>query len=142
MKNNLLVVAIKMACDAHSGQVDKGNQPYILHSLAVMARVDSIEEKMVAVLHDVLEDSTLFTTKDMLEAGIPGTVIEALHCITKRKEESYWDYLNRVKSNPIATKVKIADLTENSNLDRIPNPTSKDRQRLEKYKSALEFLQS
>jgi hypothetical protein len=120
----LLALAITLANQAHAGQLDKAGKPYISHPLTVMSQMNTPESKIVAVLHDAIEDSDL-----------------TIAAITKRDGEPYEDYILRVKSNAIARKVKIADVTHNMDISRIANPTEKDFQRLEKYKKVLSELQ-
>ncbi|GBO55817.1 guanosine-3',5'-bis(Diphosphate) 3'-pyrophosphohydrolase [Pseudanabaena sp. lw0831] len=135
----LLALAISIANQAHAGQLDKAGKPYILHPLTVMAQMDTRESKIVAVLHDAIEDSDL-KIEDLVKQGFPEFITEAIAAITKVEGEQYEDYILRVKSNAIARKVKIADVTHNMNISRISNPTEKDFQRLEKYKIVLQKL--
>lgn len=134
-----LAIAIAIATKAHEGQVDKAGKPYIAHPLKLMAQMDSLESKIVAVLHDAIEDSEL-TIQDLVKEGFPSSITEAIAAITKLDGESYADYILRVKANPIAIKVKIADLKHNLDLSRIPNPTEQDFQRLAKYQQVLQEL--
>lgn len=137
-----LDAAIAFAKEAHAGKKDKGGKDYIQHLLRVMAVVDGEHEKMTAVLHDIIED-TLNTEDDLRKKGIPEAVIEAVDALTKEEEgETYEGYLGRIKANPIATKVKLADLRDNMNLDRLIEITATDLERQEKYKMALATLQS
>lgn len=135
----LLNLAIAIANHSHAGQLDKAGKPYISHPLTVMAQMDTLEGKIVAVLHDAIEDSDL-TIADLLRQGFPEFITDAIAAITKLDGELYEDYILRVKSNAIARKVKIADVTHNMDLSRIANPTEKDFQRLEKYKKILQEL--
>lgn len=137
--NEQLSEAILLATKHHDGQVDKSNQPYILHPLFVMNAVKDIKEKIVAVLHDIIEDTEV-TEEDLIIHGFDFDIVQAVVAMTKVKGETYHEYLNRVKCNELATTVKLADLTHNMDLRRIPNPTTKDYQRLEKYKKAYQFL--
>ena len=137
----LLTLAIAIANQAHAGQLDKAGKPYISHPLTVMAQMDTLESKIVAVLHDAIEDSDL-TITDLVRQGFPEFITEAIAAITKLDGELYEDYIVRVRSNAIARKVKIADVTHNMDLSRIANPTEKDFQRLEKYKIVLQKLTS
>jgi guanosine-3',5'-bis(diphosphate) 3'-pyrophosphohydrolase len=137
----LLALAIDLARRAHHDQVDKGGAPYLEHPLRVMAQMHEDTEKMVAVLHDAVEDSAL-TLEALIRHGFPGDVVDAVDAITKRPGEPYEGYLARVKANPVALRVKIADMTDNMDLGRIPNPTEKDRQRLEKYQRILPELKA
>lgn len=134
-------ISRKIAKKAHEGQVDKAGVDYIKHPLAVAAKVDAIHEKCVALLHDVIEDTDV-TAQDLIEAGLPESVVEAVVAITKVEGESYDDYLSRVKANDLARVVKIADLRHNSDLSRLPEVTEKDKARVEKYAKALAMLES
>ncbi len=135
----LLALAIAIATKAHEGQLDKAGKPYISHPLKVMSQMDTLESKIVGVLHDAVEDSEL-TITDLVLQGFPDFIVNAIAAITKLEGESYDDYILRVKSNVIARKVKIADVTHNLDIGRIANPTEKDFQRLEKYKKVLQEL--
>ena len=135
----LLDLAIQIAEKAHEGQLDKADQPYILHPLTVMAQMDDVESKIVAVLHDAIEDSDL-TITELSQQGFPELITEAISAITKLDGELYDDYLLRVMGNAIAIKVKIADVQHNMDISRIANPTVKDFQRLEKYQKVLNQL--
>ncbi|WP_271252451.1 HD domain-containing protein [Pseudanabaena sp. Chao 1811] len=135
----LLALAIAIATKAHDGQFDKAGKPYISHPLTVMAQMDTLESKIVAVLHDAIEDSDLKIT-DLVQQGFPDFIVKAIAAITKLDGDAYEDYILRVKSNAIARKVKIADVTHNMDISRIANPTEKDFQRLEKYQKVLQEL--
>lgn len=137
----LLTEAIRIANISHYGQVDKGGQPYILHPLRVMLCLNTIEEKIVGVLHDVIEDTDM-TYKSLMTEGFQGEteILEAIQSVTRNKDESYSEFILRAKANKIGKMVKIADLKDNMNLDRIPDPTEKDFKRLEKYEKALNVL--
>ncbi len=135
----LLELAIAIAHQAHAHQIDKAGQPYISHPLTVMAQMDTTESKVVAVLHDAIEDSDLTIEKLTLQ-GFPEIITDAILAITKFDDELYEDYILRVKSNAIARKVKIADVTHNMDISRIAHPTDKDFQRLEKYRRVLKEL--
>ena len=136
----LLALAISIAHQAHEGQLDKAGKPYISHPLTVMAQMDTVESKIVAVLHDAIEDSDL-KIEDLVRQGFPTVITDAIAAITKLDGEQYEDYILRVKSNAIALKVKIVDVTHNMDLSRIAKPTTKDFQRLEKYQKVLQELQ-
>jgi len=131
--------AIRIATNAHQGQVDKAGTPYILHPLRVMFQVTGEEEQIVAVLHDTLEDSSI-TLEDLRREGFPSHILEALTCLTKIPGESYDLFISRVMPNPIARRVKIADIRDNMNLSRLPTVTDKDLERLKKYHHALKTL--
>lgn len=134
--------AIRIASEVHAGQVDKGGEAYILHPLRVMMQMSTDQERVVAMLHDAVEDSDWF---DLLEVEVYfGTrIAAAVDALTKRKDESYDAYLERVKADDLATKVKLADLKDNSDLSRLGRgPTDEDRRRLDKYLRARAILQS
>jgi (p)ppGpp synthase/HD superfamily hydrolase len=133
--------AIKIAVDAHGGQTDLSGQPYILHPLRVMLAMPADAERAAAVLHDVVEDTEV-TLEDLRLAGLPEEVIAAVDCVTKRKGEAYTDYLDRIANNPIARRVKLADLQDNMRVDRLVTMTDRDLKRLEKYRHARERLLS
>ena len=131
--------AITIALAAHAGQVDKGGHPYIMHPIRVMLAVKSEEARIVAMLHDVLEDCPDHMWM-VQEAGFSPKILEALNALTKRPLEPYGDFIARVGLNPLATEVKLADMRDNSDLSRIPNPTDKDRERAAKYEKYIAFL--
>ena len=134
--------AIAIAALAHQGQVDKAGQPYVLHPLRMMLAVTTPEARMAAVLHDVVED-TAVTLDELRAEGFPPSVLEAVEALTKRPEEEndYMAFIRRVAPNPIAREVKLADLRDNSNLGRIPEPTDRDRERIRKYQRAIAYLE-
>ncbi len=136
---SLLQRAIAIATKAHEGQVDKAGHPYLAHPLFVMKNVNSLEEKIVAVLHDAVEDSEL-TFDELRSEGFPEVIVLAIAAITKIEGEAYAAYLERVIANAIALRVKIADVTHNLDIRRIANPTEADFQRIAKYKKVLNQL--
>ena len=133
--------AYKIAKKAHLGQVDKAGEAYIKHPEKVASFVKTDEEKAVAYLHDVIEDTEL-TLEDLNEYGFSKEVIEAVDIITKKRGEDYQSYLNSVKNNKLARAVKLADLRHNSDLTRLTKVTEKDIKRKEKYQKAIDFLNS
>ena len=138
-EQSMFDLALSIAKKAHKGQYDKAGVDYIEHPLFVASLVDTQEEKAVALLHDVLEDSP-YTTEELILAGLPETVVSAVQILTKKKGQDYQQYLEHVKSNPIARRVKLADLKHNSDLSRLATVTEKDLERLEKYKKAIDYL--
>lgn len=124
--------AIEIAAAAHAGQVDKGGQPYILHPLRVMLRVSGEHERMTAVLHDVVEDTSV-TIVQLEREGFPPEVVTAVRALTKNRGESRLQAAARAALDPVARVVKLADNAENMDLSRIPNPTEKDFARLREY---------
>ena len=139
MKNKLLSRAIILATELHEGQVDKGGNPYILHPLRVMTNVKSLEGKIVAVLHDTIEDTDI-TVEDLISKGFTDDVVEAVELLSKPKQEDYIKYIKRIKENPLAREVKIADLQDNMDLSRLKEITEKDLKRVAKYKKAYNIL--
>ena len=132
--------AIQIAAEAHAGVKDKGGKAYILHPISVMMRCETDEEKIVAILHDVVED-TDWTFEALREEGFTETIIEALKTVTKHSEdEDYDEFIQRSLKNEIGRKVKIADLRENLDVTRIGQLTDKDIARINKYKRALSVL--
>lgn len=136
----LLSKAIQIAVNAHQGQYDKAGEPYILHPLRVMSNklMSNDAFRIIAVLHDVLEDTTV-TEKDLKQEGFPKHILDALRILT-RNESSYEDYVKRIKKNNLSRLVKIADLEDNMDVKRLRKETEKDKERLEKYKKAYAFL--
>ena len=132
--------AIEIATEAHSGQFDKSGKDYIGHPLRVMEMGQTEEERIVGVLHDVIEDTDW--TFEALEAeGFSQEIIGALRCVTKISEnENYDDFIERVKKNPLAVAVKINDLTDNMDIRRLPYLSDKDVKRLKKYLKAYKKL--
>ena len=136
---SLLESALKIAVEAHVGQKDRYGKPYILHPLRVMSRMDTAEEKIVAILHDVIEDTSC-TFEQLAEKGFPPCIIAALDCLTKREGEEYGAFVERSASNPLALRVKLADLEDNMDIRRLAEVTEKDRERLNKYLVAYRRL--
>lgn len=131
----MLNKAIEIANLAHKGQIDKGGAPYILHPLRVMMTRENEIERICAVLHDVVEDSDI-TFNDFRCEGFSEEVVDVLDCLTKRTGEKYDEFINRVISNRIACRVKLADLRDNMDTSRIKNPSEKDIERMKKYQDA------
>lgn len=132
-------LAFEIAKEAHAGQTDKAGLDYILHPLQVAAEVTTDEEKAVALLHDIIEDTDV-TASELLAKGLPDNVVEAVEALTKKHNQNYAAYMAGVKKNRLATAVKLADLKHNSDLTRLEKITQKDRDRAEKYRKAIEYL--
>lgn len=132
--------AIEIATEAHKGQFDKAGKEYIGHPLRVMEMGNTEDEKIVGVLHDVIED-TDWTFEKLAEEGFSKEIVSALRCVTKLSEnENYDDFIERVKKNPLAVAVKINDLTDNMDIRRLPYLSDKDVKRLKKYLKAYKRL--
>lgn len=136
---SLLEEAIHIAVEAHRGQMDRAGQPYILHPLRIMCRMQTEPEKIVAVLHDVVEDTDL-TLADLKARGFPDSILHAVDCLTKRKDEPYETLVARAKGDPLARRVKLGDLEDNMDVRRLPTLTEKDLERLKRYRCAWESL--
>ena len=124
--------AIEIAVECHSGQNDRAGEPYILHPLRMMMKMNTAEEKITVVLHDVVEDSEM-TIRGLRKEGFSEKILKAVDALTKRKGESYKKSIERVKKNPLAVKVKIADFEDNMDIRRLKRITKNDRKRLNKY---------
>lgn len=133
--------AIAIAAEAHAGQVDKAGQPYILHPLRVMLRVRTENERIAAVLHDVVEDTNV-TLDELTHEGFSTIVLNAVVALTKLSGESRLEAAVRAAGNPTARTVKLADNAENMDLSRISNPTDKDFARLKEYEQVRVLLLS
>ncbi|MFN8003883.1 MAG: HD domain-containing protein [Acidobacteriota bacterium] len=131
--------AVEIAAQAHQGQRDKAGAPYLLHPLRLMLRMTSETTMIAAVLHDVVEDSA-WTLADLRAAGFAEEILCAVDCLTRRAEESYEQFITRVKTNALARQVKLADLEDNLNLQRITNLTPNDLARIERYHRARREL--
>lgn len=132
--------ALEIAVESHKNQKQKDGTPYALHPIRLSMSLQSEEQKIVALLHDVVED-TDWTFEDLVREGFSQNVIEALRLLTHSDGSPYEDYVERLASNPLAKVVKIADLADNMDLKRIPVPQEKDFTRLQKYHRAWRNLQ-
>lgn len=138
MGEMMLEKAFKISYMAHKDQVDKGGAPYYLHPIFVALNMETEDQKIVALLHDVVEDTEI-TLDDLRQEGFSENIVDAVDAITK-KGEAYEVYLQKVKANALARAVKIGDLKHNSDITRLKNPTEKDIKRIEKYKKSLDYL--
>lgn len=131
--------AISISLDAHKGQNDKSGLPYILHPLRVMLKMDTTEEMIPAVLHDVLED-TQVDQSFLLTEGIPDNLVNIVISLSRKEGEDYLSYIKRIKPNPIAAKIKLADITDNANILRLTEVDNADLERLNNYLQAIRIL--
>ena len=136
---NIIDAAIGLACKAHAGQLDKAGQPYILHPLRLMLKFAGEPERIVAVLHDVVEDGGI-TLAELEQLGVPSSAVEAIDALTKRFGESYEDFILRLSVNGLARKIKIEDIKDNLDMSRLASLNEEDVQRIKKYHKALIFL--
>jgi (p)ppGpp synthase/HD superfamily hydrolase len=132
--------AIAIAAEAHAGQVDKAGAPYVLHPLRMMLTLSSNAERIVAVLHDLVEDCPGWTFERLRSEGFCEEVVSALRSVTKRHDEDYEAFVRRAAENPIGRKVKLADLNDNCDLTRIAAPSERDVARIAKYRRAIELI--
>ena len=123
---------------AHKGQKDKGGKAYFLHPLRVSFNIKDKRAKVIGLLHDVIEDSDKYKLSDF--NFLDEEQIEALKTLTHDKSVPYFDYIDMIKANPLARKVKLSDLDDNMNLSRLKEITDKDRERIAKYEKAREIL--
>ena len=139
INTKLTRLASKIAYKAHEGQTDKAGVPYIFHPIHIAEQMDSEESCVVALLHDVVEDSDI--TLEILSKYFNDDIIAALRVLTKKENDDYVMYIKRVKTNKLATKVKIKDLEHNRDLTRLDEATDKDRKRSMKYWEAIRYLE-
>lgn len=133
--------AIALAALAHVGQVDKAGAPYILHPLRVMLRLEGMEERIVAALHDVVEDSD-WTLERLRNEGFSEIILQAIDAVSRRPDEDYNEFIVRASKNSIGSRVKLADLEDNSDLSRLTEVTDRDLARLRKYQRGIAILQA
>lgn len=133
--------ALEITVEAHKYQKQKDGTPYALHPIRLSLSLENEEQKIVALLHDVVED-TDWTFEDLEREGFSGTIMAALRLLTHTDGSPYDKYVERLATNPLARIVKIADLTDNMDFKRIPEPTDKDFARLQKYHRAWRRLQT
>ena len=129
--------ALKLCFEAHKAQLDKSGMPYVFHPCHLAEQMKDETTTVVALLHDVIED-TDYTFNDLIAMGFDGAIIEAIELMTHEEGVPYMDYVEKIKSNPIAREVKLADLRHNSDLSRLDAPTEKDKMRVEKYRKAID----
>jgi (p)ppGpp synthase/HD superfamily hydrolase len=133
--------AIIVAAQAHRGQQDKAGRPYILHPLAVMLKMETADERIAAVLHDVVEDSAT-TLDDLRRQGYSERVLTALDHVTRRAGEDYDAFVRRAADDPLARVVKLGDLDDNLDVTRLGEITERDRERLARYERAVAYIRS
>ena len=135
----MLEKAIQIAIEAHQGQTDKAGAPYLLHLIRVMNTGQTEDERICGILHDLVED-TPWTFEALRREGFSEEVIRALVCVTKQPNEPYTHFIERIKKNSLATKVKLNDLRDNMDITRLTFITEEDTQRLNKYLKAYHSL--
>ena len=137
--NELLEKALRIAVEAHAGQVDRAGKPYIFHPLRICCRCFTDEEKIVALLHDMIEDTDI-TAEYLLSEGCPRNIVNAVLSVSRNENESYEDFVKRTGLNPLGRAVKLHDLEDNMDISRLEQVTEKDLARLNKYIKAYRYL--
>jgi (p)ppGpp synthase/HD superfamily hydrolase len=138
----MLEKAILLAANAHAGQIDKAGNPYILHPLRMMLAMDTESEMIAAVLHDIVED-TQITFEELRKQGFSEDILEAVRHLSKHNDEDYVAFIEQISRDPIARKVKLADLEDNMNIRRLKDQdylNESDVARLKKYYRAWKYL--
>ena len=137
--NEQFQIALELAVEKHKNQTDKAGNPYILHPLHVMENVNSKEGKIVAILHDIIEDTDI-TENYLLKIGLSKRIVDAVVALTRSEDMDYQEYIKNLSSNPLAKEVKLADLEHNMDLKRLPTLEEKDLDRNRKYQIAYHYL--
>lgn len=137
--STLLEKALQIAVKAHSGQIDKAGSAYIFHPIRVSNRCSTDDERIVALLHDTIEDTEV-TAEYLLMEGFPRNIVDAILSVTRNEDESYEDFIKRSRLNPIGRQVKLHDLEDNMDITRLNELTEKDIYRLNKYIKAYKYL--
>ena len=137
--NEQFQIALELAVEKHKNQTDKAGNPYILHPLHVMENVNSKEGKIVAILHDIIEDTDV-TEDYLLKIGLSKRIVDAVVALTRSVDIDYQEYIKTLSSNPLAKEVKLADLEHNMDLKRLPTLEEKDLERNRKYQIAYHYL--
>lgn len=137
--NEQFQIALELAVEKHKNQTDKAGNPYILHPLHVMENVNSKEGKIVAILHDIIEDTDI-TEDYLLKIGLSKRIVDAVVALTRSEDIDYQEYIKNLSSNPLAKEVKLADLEHNMDLKRLPTLEEKDLKRNRKYQIAYHYL--
>lgn len=135
MLNKALIIAI----NAHKGKFDKGGIDYISHPVYVALNMDSDDEKITALLHDVVEDSSI-SLEELKAFGFNKQIIEAVNLLTRKKDTDYFDYIKALKNNPLALKVKLADLKHNSDEERLALLGERGQSLSKRYNKAIKYL--
>lgn len=138
----MLAKAIAITAKAFESKLDKGGKPYILHCLRVMNNVDQNDEELmcIAILHDLIEDCPFMNCNELFRLGFSERIVNGVRLLTHQEEDSYDDYIKAIALNQDARKVKLADLQDNSNINRLKGVGKKDFDRIEKYHKAYLYL--
>ena len=141
MEKYKVAVAMKMCAEAHMYQTDKAGMPYVMHPMRVAVNFTDPQLVIIALLHDVLEDSTNIKEQDV-KSAFGKDILNIILTLTRTKNEDYVDYIERICSDTTAVKVKLADLEDNMNIIRLHYIATKDTKRLNKYMTAYKILNS
>ena len=136
----MLTEAIILAAQAHEGQLDKGGHPYIFHPLRLMLQLESEKDRIIAILHDVIED-TDWTLDKLREEGFSEEIVSVIDSLSRREEENYEEYIGRLMRDPTACRIKLLDLRDNRDLTRIRVESADVRERVKKYQRAQKRIQ-
>ncbi len=136
---NIIEKSLEVALRAYAGKKDKAGKTYILHPLRIMGNMACVEEMSAALLHDVIEDSDI-TAQYLLEEGIPSNIVDAVTLLTKQDGQTYEEFINNIKDNTLARKIKIADIEDNINILRLNKVKTTDLERIKKYHKAWNTL--
>ena len=131
--------AMEICYRAHAGQLDKGGMPYVFHPIHVAEQMEDEYSTCAALLHDTVEDGGI-ELSELYEADFPEEIVRTVDILTRREDEPYMEYIERLKENSLAVKVKLADLNHNSDMSRLNIITKWDIERKEKYEKAIEML--
>ena len=134
-------IALKLCFEAHKDQIDKSGMPYVFHPFHLAEQMANENTTIVALLHDVIED-TEYTLDDLRKFGFAEDVLSAISLMTHADDVPYMEYVVKIKTNPIAKAVKLADLKHNSDMSRLDRITQTDEERAKKYKQAIELLEN
>lgn len=134
-------IALKLCFEAHKDQIDKSGMPYVFHPFHLAEQMADENTTIVALLHDVIED-TEYTLDDLRKFGFAEDVLSAISLMTHADDVPYMEYVVKIKTNPIAKAVKLADLKHNSDMSRLDQITQTDEERAKKYKQAIELLEN
>lgn len=133
--------AIKLMFDKQKNEIDKGGMPYVFHPFHLAEQMESEDEVVVALLHDIIEDTDV-TIKELTKMGFTKQETDAISIMTHNKNDSYEKYIKKISTNKLATKVKIADLKHNLDITRLNEIKTKDLEKIEKYKKSLRYLEN
>jgi len=134
-------VALKLCFESHKDQIDKSGMPYVFHPFHLAEQMTDEETTVVALLHDVIED-TDHTLDDLRTLGFTEPIVSAIALMTHADDVPYMEYVAAIKSNPIARAVKLADLRHNSDMTRLDTVTPRDIERAKKYAEAIRLLEA